>query len=65
VRADAQVVIELHMGNKPRRPAQSFVTDEQWSLIERCWADDVKDRPDMTELSVKIRALHGSSLKMS
>ncbi|KAG5651731.1 hypothetical protein H0H81_007669 [Sphagnurus paluster] len=33
IRTDAQVVIELHVGKRPRRPAVSFVSDEQWSFI--------------------------------
>ncbi|KAF4568460.1 hypothetical protein EYR36_010471 [Pleurotus pulmonarius] len=32
IRADAQVVIELHKGNKPRRPSDSFVTRQHITL---------------------------------
>ncbi|KAJ7278948.1 TKL/TKL-ccin protein kinase [Mycena rebaudengoi] len=58
LRTDAQVVIEIHRGNKPRRPAESFVTDDQWALIQRCWAADPDARPDISEVNSAIQALH-------
>ncbi|KAJ6501810.1 TKL/TKL-ccin protein kinase [Mycena vulgaris] len=63
VRTDAQVVIEIHKGNKPRRPAQSFVTDAQWAFIQRCWAADPAARPDSAEVVRAIGALHRASLE--
>lgn len=63
IRTDAHVVIELHKGHKPRRPAQSFVTDAQWAFIERCWMDDPNDRPDIEEVSRSVRAMHRASLE--
>jgi len=63
LRSDAQVVIELHKGNKPRRPAQSFVTDTQWAFIQHCWAADPDTRPDSGEVVRAIGALHRASLE--
>ncbi|CAK5271870.1 unnamed protein product [Mycena citricolor] len=63
MRSDAQVVIELHKGNKPRRPAQSFVTDLQWAFIQRCWNVDQGSRPDSQELMRIIQGLHRASLE--
>ncbi|KAJ6620438.1 hypothetical protein B0H10DRAFT_2215964 [Mycena sp. CBHHK59/15] len=63
VRTDAQVVIEIHKGNKPRRPAQSFVTDSQWAFIQRCWAADAAQRPVSAEVVRAIQALHRASLE--
>ncbi|KAJ7715268.1 kinase-like domain-containing protein [Mycena metata] len=60
LRKDAQVVIELHKGNKPRRPAVSFVTDAQWSFIQHCWASDPLQRPDAAEVMRAVGALHRS-----
>ncbi|KAJ7731934.1 TKL/TKL-ccin protein kinase [Mycena maculata] len=63
LRSDAQVVIEIHKGNKPRRPAQSFVTDTQWAFIQRCWAAESDARPDAAEVVRSIQALHRASLE--
>ncbi|KAF7345015.1 putative TKL/TKL-ccin protein kinase [Mycena venus] len=63
IKTDAQVVIEIHKGNKPRRPAQSFVTDAQWAFIQHCWAADPNERPDCVEVGRTIKALHHASLE--
>ncbi|KAI3608695.1 hypothetical protein WG66_003719 [Moniliophthora roreri] len=63
VRNDAQVVIELHRGNKPRRPAPLFVTDQQWALIMRCWEDDLEKRPDVNQVLGELQVLHRASLE--
>ncbi|KAF9265052.1 hypothetical protein L218DRAFT_924853 [Marasmius fiardii PR-910] len=63
VRSDAQVVIELHKGNKPRRPAPSFVTDSQWVLIVKCWADVPKERPSVKQALQELQVLHRASLE--
>ncbi|KAJ6476375.1 TKL/TKL-ccin protein kinase [Mycena sanguinolenta] len=63
IKTDAQVVIEIHKGNKPRRPAQSFVTDAQWAFIQRCWAANPEERPDSGEVGRAIKALHHASLE--
>ncbi|KAJ7743325.1 kinase-like protein [Mycena metata] len=60
LRQDAQVVIELHKGNKPRRPAVSFVTDAQWAFIQRCWASNPLQRPDAAEVMRAVGALYRS-----
>jgi hypothetical protein len=50
LRTDALVIIELHNGVKPRRPAPRYITDEQWAFIERCWSDNVEDRPNIEDV---------------
>ncbi|KAJ7202465.1 kinase-like domain-containing protein, partial [Mycena haematopus] len=62
IETDAQVVIEIHKGKKPRRPAQSFVTDAQWAFIQHCWAANPKERPDSGEVGRAMKALHSGSL---
>ncbi|KAK0462909.1 TKL/TKL-ccin protein kinase [Desarmillaria tabescens] len=62
VRTDAQVIIELHNGKKPRRPAPSFVTNAQWDFIQRCWADDPQERPDVGQVLASIQGLYRTSL---
>ncbi|KAJ7468748.1 TKL/TKL-ccin protein kinase [Mycena latifolia] len=63
LQSEAQVVIEIHKGNRPRRPADSFVTDAQWAFIQRCWDADPAARPDSTEVVRAINALHRASLE--
>jgi hypothetical protein len=63
IKTDAQVVIEIHKGNKPRRPTNQFVTDAQWAFIQRCWAADAAERPDAEEVGRAMRALHHASLE--
>ncbi|KAJ6542835.1 TKL/TKL-ccin protein kinase [Mycena capillaripes] len=63
VKTDAQVVIEMHKGNKPRRPATSFVTDAQWAFIQHCWDADPEQRPDSAQVMRSIKALHLASLE--
>jgi len=50
LRTDTQVVIQLHQGIKPRRPASTFVDDPQWDLIQRCWNEKVEERPSSAEV---------------
>lgn len=50
LRTDAQVVIQLHQGIKPRRPSASFVDDEQWDLIQMCWKEPPEERPTSTQV---------------
>ncbi|KAJ8516304.1 hypothetical protein ONZ45_g6390 [Pleurotus djamor] len=59
---DARVVVELHRGKKPRRPADSFVTDAQWAFIQRCWGEESEERPTIDEVILALKELHKSSL---
>lgn len=40
-------------GERPPRPAHSTLTDELWSLIQRCWNQDPHLRPEVSEV-VKV-----------
>lgn len=37
-------------GERPSRPAHPSLNDPLWELIQRCWSDAAKDRPEMTEV---------------
>jgi len=52
---DAQVIIEVHKGVKPRRPTTPMVTDQLWSFINTCWADEPNDRPNIAEVSKSMQ----------
>ncbi|GLB38631.1 putative protein tyrosine kinase [Lyophyllum shimeji] len=64
IKTDPQVIIELHRGNKPRRPAQTFVSDAQWAFIQRCWDDDAGKRPDIAEVCKAMQALYRACLEL-
>lgn len=48
------MVIELHKGNRPRRPARSFVDDEQWEIIQWCWTQPPEERPDLRDVVDRV-----------
>ncbi|KAF7964560.1 hypothetical protein HWV62_5692 [Athelia sp. TMB] len=53
---DAQVVMEVFKGVKPRRPATPFMTNALWDFISQCWRDEPQARPDAEEL---LKSMHG------
>jgi len=52
---EGQVLMELHKGKKPNRPANCFITDTLWGIINTCWADIPNDRPTMGTVWKYIR----------
>ena len=44
---DVQVLLELHQGKKPNRPANGFISDRLWGIINACWANMPNERPTM------------------
>jgi hypothetical protein len=52
---EGQVLVELHQGNKPKRPTDGSVTDTLWKIINVCWADLPSDRPTMETLWRSIK----------
>lgn len=57
VRSDAQVIIEVYLGRKPRRPSRTFVTEQQWEFIQRCWEDEVQLRPEIDDVVCTVAEL--------
>jgi hypothetical protein len=52
---EGQVLMEVQAGRKPNRPADGFITDRLWGIINLCWADMPNDRPTMETVSRYIR----------
>lgn len=44
------VILLSFNGKRPPRPTDSEVTDDLWTLIERCWRQDAESRPDCSEI---------------
>ncbi|KIY70147.1 kinase-like protein [Cylindrobasidium torrendii FP15055 ss-10] len=54
VRSDAQVIIEVYLGRKPRRPSRTFVNEKQWEFIQTCWDEDVERRPEVGDVVLAV-----------
>jgi serine/threonine protein kinase len=52
---EAQVLMELQNGNRPRRPNGECITDTLWDIINACWADKPNDRPAMEKVGRYIK----------
>ncbi|KAJ8518409.1 hypothetical protein ONZ45_g4536 [Pleurotus djamor] len=50
MRTDGQVLIELARGRRPRRPADSVITEARWIFLCACWANQPSDRPDVESI---------------
>lgn len=48
------VMLSVVQGERPPRPTHPIITDDLWTLIQRCWDQDPRLRPDASEV---LRAL--------
>ena len=56
---EIQVIYEkLIRGRQPRRPTESWITDDDWTLITRCWSDEPQHRPSLMEISEYVGSDH-------
>jgi serine/threonine protein kinase len=46
----AAAAIEIMNGQRPPRPTHLIFSEESWSLLERCWAQDPRLRPEILEV---------------
>ena len=49
-------------GKRPRRPYHLTFTERLWALTERCWNQDPRLRPDVSEV---LRVSRSSSVALS
>ncbi|TFK72558.1 ras GEF [Pluteus cervinus] len=60
---DISVVRELDQGKTPERPGrhimQQGLTDELWSLMQKCWQKKPRLRPSMTQVRLKLSSIRG------
>ncbi|KAF9644753.1 kinase-like protein [Thelephora ganbajun] len=49
-------MLEIIRGRRPQRPKHSAVTGRLWELIQRCWNQDPKLRPDAAEVLKELFA---------
>lgn len=61
----ARLIVHVYGGGRPARPTSPEsiargLSDELWSLLERCWARSASERPSASELSSILHALSTS-----
>ena len=58
-KSDWVAISDVLVGIRPSRPAHRSCTDGLWALIQRCWDEDPRSRPEIPEVS---RALSSVSM---
>jgi hypothetical protein len=51
----AAAAFAILKGLRPSRPENTVVTEKLWMLMNRCWAQDPRLRPDMSEVLQGLR----------
>ena len=49
-KSDPEVRIAVEKGERPERPAHMDLTDELWTLTNKCWDERYSRRPEMSEV---------------
>ena len=44
-------------GDRPPQPEHASCTDELWKLIQRCWNQDPRSHPEISQVSTLLRCL--------
>ncbi|KAG2049076.1 kinase-like protein [Suillus hirtellus] len=55
IKQQMQIIMMVVNGKKPRRPEEPTITEEHWSMIERCWSP-CDARPTIEDILVFIAA---------
>jgi serine/threonine protein kinase len=55
IRGDASLLMRVHTGSRPIRANYNWIADQYWNLMQRCWASNPLDRPDIAAV---VEALH-------
>lgn len=53
--APTAVAVGVLAGRRPPRPAHRCLTNNLWELVERCWNQDPRDRPDISDVILDLR----------
>jgi len=54
-RTPTAVGVDVLSGNRPERPTDPKLTDDLWDLTEQCWDQDPQERPEITEVVLRLR----------
>jgi len=55
--APTTVAVGILSGKRPARPTDESLTDALWEMVKRCWNDDPKSRPGISEVVDCLEAL--------
>lgn len=55
IKQQMQIIMMVVNGKKPRRPEEPTITEEHWSMIERCWSP-CDARPTIEDILIFIAA---------
>ena len=50
-------MFDIMKGKRPRRPPHPDLTDGVWRLMERCWDQEPRSRPQMSDVLQVLRNL--------
>lgn len=56
-RQESSVIFDVYHGRRPPRPANSELTDPLWALIQSCWHQDPKQRPNISAVGFWLALL--------
>lgn len=62
--SDTQVVGMVVRGIRPERPSKPRLEDEQWDIIQWCWAPDATQRPEIGEVADALNSVRLQNLTM-
>ncbi|KIK19691.1 hypothetical protein PISMIDRAFT_30210 [Pisolithus microcarpus 441] len=62
--SDTQVVGMVVRGIRPERPSKPRIEDEQWDIIQWCWAPDATQRPEIGEVADALNSIRLQNLTM-
>lgn len=57
-----QILDIVLRGMRPHRPEVHGLTDDVWALIERCWAQDPKERPTIDKVVQELSRIYVEEL---
>jgi len=49
------VAVDVVSGKRPERPMHPALPDHLWDLTERCWSHDPRQRPEISEIVLRLR----------
>jgi len=52
-------MMAIMKGDRPQRPTNTACSDELWAIMQRCWDQEPRRRPEVLEVS---QVLHGGTL---
>lgn len=52
------VAVNILAGRRPERPTHPNLTEDVWDLTQRCWNQNPKQRPEISEIIFCLQSIH-------